>query len=170
MNASSLKPAPTLGRSGGLTIPLPVAPSAPTATFDYTLPRTLHGGGSPRPLSSLDEPIQQVVEDIREQRMSLCQSLRQYVFVHQAIIEGALALVEEEHAAEAEGALPDQVPGTSFLDVPAMLKAKRRHSATELVKEDRQGATMLSKRPSIKRINKEASYRASYPTPPNALG
>ncbi|KAI0073817.1 hypothetical protein K474DRAFT_1567419, partial [Panus rudis PR-1116 ss-1] len=28
-----------------------------------------------------------VIEDMREQRMSLCQSLRQYVFVHRAIIE-----------------------------------------------------------------------------------
>ncbi|EIN13344.1 hypothetical protein PUNSTDRAFT_78857, partial [Punctularia strigosozonata HHB-11173 SS5] len=33
------------------------------------------------------EPVRELVEDIREQRMSLCQSLRQYVFVHQAIIE-----------------------------------------------------------------------------------
>ncbi|OSX68094.1 hypothetical protein POSPLADRAFT_1108046, partial [Postia placenta MAD-698-R-SB12] len=32
-------------------------------------------------------PIRRVIEDMREQRMSLCQSLRQYVFVHRAIIE-----------------------------------------------------------------------------------
>jgi len=28
--------------------------------------------------------------------MSLCQSLRQYVFVHRTVIEGALQLVDEE--------------------------------------------------------------------------
>ena len=36
------------------------------------------------------------MEDMHEQQMSLCQSLRQYVFVHRAIIEGALMIVDEE--------------------------------------------------------------------------
>jgi hypothetical protein len=49
-------------------------------------------------LSTLDEPIHRVIEDMREQRMSLCQSLRQYVFVHRAVIEGVLMLVDEERA------------------------------------------------------------------------
>jgi len=47
-------------------------------------------------LSTLDEPIHRVIEDMREQRMSLCQSLRQYVFVHRAVIEGVLMMVDEE--------------------------------------------------------------------------
>jgi hypothetical protein len=47
-------------------------------------------------LSTLDEPIHRVIEDMREQRMSLCQSLRQYVFVHRAVIEGVLMLVDDE--------------------------------------------------------------------------
>ena len=47
-------------------------------------------------LGSFGEPILEVVQDMREQRMSLCQSLRQYVFVHAAIIEGALMIVDEE--------------------------------------------------------------------------
>jgi hypothetical protein len=47
-------------------------------------------------LSTLDEPIHRVIEDMREQRMSLCQSLRQYVFVHRAVIEGVLMLIDEE--------------------------------------------------------------------------
>ena len=59
-------------------------------------PRRLHDDTSPPLLSTYDEPIRRVVEDMREQRMSLCQSLRQYVFVHRAIIEGALRIVDEE--------------------------------------------------------------------------
>ena len=34
--------------------------------------------------------------------MSLCQSLRQYVFVHRAIIEGSLKIVDEERERERE--------------------------------------------------------------------
>jgi len=51
---------------------------------------------SPPPISSFTEPVCAVIQDMREQRMSLCQSLRQYVFVHAAIIEGALRIVDEE--------------------------------------------------------------------------
>ena len=65
--------------------------------FDYTTPRRLHDDRhSPILLSTLDEPIHRVIEDMREQRMSLCQSLRQYVFVHRAVIEGVLMLIEDE--------------------------------------------------------------------------
>lgn len=65
--------------------------------FYYTRPRQLHDDRhSPVLLSTLDEPIHRVIEDMREQRMSLCQSLRQYVFVHRAVIEGVLMLVDED--------------------------------------------------------------------------
>ena len=65
--------------------------------FDYTTPRRLHDDRhSPILLSKLDEPIHRVIEDMREQRMSLCQSLRQYVFVHRAVIEGVLILIDDE--------------------------------------------------------------------------
>ncbi|KAI0321012.1 hypothetical protein OF83DRAFT_1280764 [Amylostereum chailletii] len=75
------------------------AQSQSPPTFDYTLPRVLHDDRhSPTLLSSLDEPIRRVIEDMREQRMSLCQSLRQYVFVHRAVIEGVLMLIDEERA------------------------------------------------------------------------
>lgn len=64
--------------------------------IDYKLPRELHGNLSPPLISSFAEPICMVIQDMREQRMSLCQSLRQYVFVHAAIIEGALRIADEE--------------------------------------------------------------------------
>ncbi|KAI0770943.1 hypothetical protein BD413DRAFT_613474 [Trametes elegans] len=65
-------------------------------------PRKLHDDSSPPLLSTYDEPIKRVIEDMREQRMSLCQSLRQYVFVHRAIIEGALMIVDEEKKRKAD--------------------------------------------------------------------
>ncbi|KAJ3487025.1 hypothetical protein NLI96_g3824 [Meripilus lineatus] len=71
-------------------------------TFDYMQPRPLHDDSSPPLLSTYDEPIRRVVEDMREQRMSLCQSLRQYVFVHRAIIEGSLMIVDEEKVRDEE--------------------------------------------------------------------
>lgn len=74
-----------------------IAQEAAAETFDYTKPRRLHSARTtPLMLSDLDEPVRRVVEDMREQRMSLCQSLRQYVFVHRAILEGVLQLVDEE--------------------------------------------------------------------------
>lgn len=66
------------------------------AVIDYKLPRQLHQDLSPAPLMSHINPIWTIVQDMREQRMSLCQSLRQYVFVHAAVIEGALMIVDEE--------------------------------------------------------------------------
>ncbi|KAI6010170.1 hypothetical protein EDC04DRAFT_809811 [Pisolithus marmoratus] len=64
--------------------------------IDYKMPRELHSDISPPLLSSYQNPICKVIQDMREQRMSLCQSLRQYVFVHAAVIEGALQIVDEE--------------------------------------------------------------------------
>ncbi|KZO99813.1 hypothetical protein CALVIDRAFT_534237 [Calocera viscosa TUFC12733] len=69
-------------------------------TFDYKIPRSAlardHPSRTPTPLSDMEpDPIQHVLEDMREQRMSLCQSLNQYVFCHRAICEGAVELAEE---------------------------------------------------------------------------
>jgi len=78
------------------------APAVPTAEptagggFDYKEPRPLHEDFTPPPLSTFEEPVWEVVHDMREQRMSLCQSLRQYVFVHAAVIEGSLMVLDEE--------------------------------------------------------------------------
>jgi hypothetical protein len=44
---------------------------------------------------------------MREQRMSLCQSLRQYVFVHAAVIEGVLMIVDDERERDASGVEKD---------------------------------------------------------------
>jgi hypothetical protein len=89
-----------------------------------------------------------MLEDMREQRMSLCQSLRQYVFVHRAIVEGALDIVDEERGLAALGGSPS--------------KGKRGPSPTELPIEDRKGGVRLSKRPSFKRRDRsEASIEVA---------
>jgi protein-tyrosine phosphatase len=146
-----------------------------TKSFDYKEPRPLHEDFTPPLLTSFDNPIWEVVQDMREQRMSLCQSLRQYVFVHAAIIEGALMVVDEEKEI-ADGLIPrnpsplnlyskeavvSRSPSTSshrhaHMNEAASISSaastgKRGASPTELLKEDKQGDAMLAKRPSIKR-------------------
>ncbi|EGO02818.1 hypothetical protein SERLA73DRAFT_70304 [Serpula lacrymans var. lacrymans S7.3] len=81
------------------------------SVIDYKLPRALHSDLSPPLLSSFDDPIWTVVLDMREQRMSLCQSLRQYVFVHAAVIEGALMVMDEERGLWGSGS--EGSPGAS---------------------------------------------------------
>lgn len=69
--------------------------------FDYADPRVIfYDDETPPLLSGFGEPIRRILEDMREQRMSLCQSLRQYVFVHRAIIEGSLMIVDGERERE----------------------------------------------------------------------
>ncbi|KAF8213729.1 hypothetical protein K438DRAFT_1804548 [Mycena galopus ATCC 62051] len=160
---------------------------------DYKEPRVLHGRGGARPvrLSAFDDPIWEVVQDMREQRMSLCQSFRQYVFVHAAIIEGALLVVDEERARAGiswrpptraptprrgglnAGARPSRP--TLFLVPSDETKSttsstgKRLASPTELPKEDKKGEIALSKRPSIKRkqpsADEYAHPLATFPPP-----
>lgn len=50
----------------------------------------------PSPISTMSDPIATVLSSMRVQRMSLVQSLRQYLFVHRAIIAHYLALVDSE--------------------------------------------------------------------------
>lgn len=86
--------------------------------FDYAQPRPLHQDLSPPLLSSYNEPIRRVIEDMREQRMSLCQSLRQYVFVYRAVIEGALMIVDEERERGKRGrSSPDAAHGLKGITV-----------------------------------------------------
>ncbi|KAF5382236.1 hypothetical protein D9757_008927 [Collybiopsis confluens] len=75
-------------------------PASNNAEFGSSHPRTLHSDRSPQSLSKFHEPLMEVLQDMREQRMSLCQSLRQYVFVHAAVIEGSLVVADEERERE----------------------------------------------------------------------
>ncbi len=112
-------------------------------------PRQLHKDDSPSLLSLFDEPIREVLEDMREQRMSLCQSLRQYVFVHNAIIEGSLRIIDEERA---RAGAADDNPHKVLPEVTSTVSSgKRGPSPTELSKEDKKGDVALAKRPSFRR-------------------
>ncbi|KAF8167877.1 hypothetical protein B0H34DRAFT_792552 [Crassisporium funariophilum] len=162
-----------------------------TKTFDYKEPRPLHEDNSPPALTTFDDPIWEVVQDMREQRMSLCQSLRQYVFVHAAIIEGSLMVLDEERDIAEGSALRKGSPSadkrprnTHFSsssssearrsrspsvssrrraphfcssDTASITSNKRGASPTELLKEDKAGEVMLSKRPSIKRKHRSGN-------------
>lgn len=59
-------------------------------------------------LSSLQNPVLDILKILRTQRMSLCQSLRQYVFVHRAVFEGAMAILDELRSEMADK--PAEVP------------------------------------------------------------
>jgi len=156
-------------------------------SFDYKEPRPLHKDIAPPGLTTFEDPIWTVVQDMREQRMSLCQTLRQYVFVHAAVIEGALMILDDEKMITNGLAMPmsrrtsrppipisdvrpppsignsshrSPSPSASFLrpvlqlppsDIGSLSSNKRGASPTELLKEDKAGEVMLSKRPSIKR-------------------
>ncbi|KAG1738597.1 uncharacterized protein EDB91DRAFT_1054440 [Suillus paluster] len=134
------------------------------AVIDYKLPRQLHQDLSPSPLMSHVNPIWTVVQDMREQRMSLCQSLRQYVFVHAAVIEGALMMVDEERELWGESTGSEGSPepayasniseeglSTSSVVSSSPSKWKRGPSPTELLKEDKSGTVLFAKRPTFNR-------------------
>ncbi|KAF8899567.1 hypothetical protein CPB85DRAFT_1565533 [Mucidula mucida] len=95
----------------------------------------------------------------------LCQSLRQYVFVHAAVIEGALMVLDEERekAGVEKVTFPDRSRralrlvdssisvNTDSGSLSSSSHGKRGASPTELLKEDSKGGLLTSKRPSIKR-------------------
>ncbi|KAJ7226090.1 hypothetical protein GGX14DRAFT_349051 [Mycena pura] len=154
------------------------AGGADAQRIDYKAPRALHARGEPTPvrISLFENPIWEVVQDMREQRMSLCQSLRQYIFVHAAIIEGALMVADEERARAgivwrpstpawaARGTLSARASRPRLVlstNEAQSTTGKRLASPTELQKEDKKGEIALSKRPSIKR--KPGSHDDSMP-------
>ncbi|OCF39291.1 hypothetical protein I317_06916 [Kwoniella heveanensis CBS 569] len=51
---------------------------------------------TPSPITEMENPVPAVLEGMRVQRMSLVQSLRQYLFVHRAIITNYLHMLDEE--------------------------------------------------------------------------
>lgn len=109
--------------------------------------------------------------------MSLCQSLRQYVFVHNAIIEGSLLVVDQEkerfglHGINLAELTPPELEPLlrgGFMSPDSFDKdessrvgdkqiqtqittGKRGASPTELLKKDKMGEVALAKRPSVKR-------------------
>lgn len=101
----------------------------------------------PTPISGMGTPVRHILAGIRRQRMSLCQSLRQYIFVYRSVITGFLDLVDEER-----GSAPTTDDESHI---------KRRASPTEL-----SGAS-LQKRPSIKLRRSDTSVT---PSAPNADG
>lgn len=103
-------------------------PASTGAFVDYKAPRELHGDASPPLLSTMDNPIRAILADMREQRMSLCQSLRQYVFVHCAIIEGALWILDEER--EKAGLSEDEVGDLSLLGWDGRTSGEGTNSST----------------------------------------
>jgi hypothetical protein len=135
-------------------------PSSLIKPFDYKEPRPLHKDVTPPNLTSFEDPIWEVVQDMREQRMSLCQTLRQYVFVHAAVIEGALMVLDDEKMVKNGLTMPvprTTSPASSLRSVVSSdntsltASIKRGASPTELLKENKAGDVMLSKRPSVKR-------------------
>lgn len=155
-SSGSAENPPLLPREGGEKAMIPLVPHVPddsvlqqfpagTGVFgasehdqrvadhpviDYKLPRELHSDLSPPLISSLRMPVCMVIQDMREQRMSLCQSLRQYVFVHAAIIEGALRIVDEERELWGDSGTSDDAssaegePGASIKRRSGLGKAK----------------------------------------------
>jgi len=90
--------------------------------------------------------------------MSLCQSLRQYVFVHAALIEGALMIVDEEReASEKESPLGtgssvinggtgrNTAISTDAVSQISRTPSKRGPSPTELLKKDKDLAALRSR-------------------------
>lgn len=127
-------------------------------TVDYKEPRALHSDISPEALSVYEEPLWEVVQDMREQRMSLCQSLRQYVFVHAAVIEGALMIVDEERKRDSEG--DDHMPE----DHEKVSHDKSsRYRGSESPRRSRYSSTTSQSRPSphLLQIYSNASHSSS---------
>ena len=114
--------------------------------------------------------------------MSLCQSLRQYVFVHAAVIEGVLMIVDDERERDASGVEKDAGldaktslgVGTVHAVMPIQplvtlhtsdslttsSMGKRGASPTELLKEGRKGEVLLLKWLSVKWLQQSGDCAA----------
>jgi hypothetical protein len=142
------------------------------------------------PLSSMKEPILEVLQGMRVQRMSLVQSLRQYLFVHRAIITHYLEMVDEEarrrSSASDQSVLSGSSAATGATSVSASeddshIKRKpssadlqpevdtRLHSVADLrLSEGGDGAVNLAKRASFKK--RRGPNASSVPGTPHSAG
>lgn len=107
--------------------------NAHSRPFDYADPRAMFVDDDETPplLSTFGEPIRRILEDMREQRMSLCQSLRQYVFVHRAIIEGSLMIVDEERERGKEAKFRQRFDGRAPPKRPSLSEIRHTPLSTE---------------------------------------
>ncbi|TIB40418.1 hypothetical protein E3P86_00693 [Wallemia ichthyophaga] len=70
-----------------------VGDSLKAANLDGEKPEHQHCGV----IKGLHEPVCDVVEDLREQRMSMVSTLRQYVYVYSALVAGVLNEIKDEN-------------------------------------------------------------------------
>jgi len=115
--------------------------------FDYADPRAMFvDEDSPPLLSTFGDPIRRILEDMREQRMSLCQSLRQYVFVHRAIIEGSLMILDEEKERDKEAKFIRRYEAHVLPKRPSLSEIRHTTSSAEKVPvpKDTQPAQFIS--------------------------
>lgn len=143
------------------------------------------------PLSSLKEPILEVLQSMRVQRMSLVQSLRQYLFVHRSVIANYVEMVDDQarrrsSASDAQSVLSRSSAATAATSVSASddeshIKRKpssadlqpevdtRLHSVADLrLSEVTDGAVNLAKRASFKK--RRGPNASSVPGTPHSAG
>lgn len=160
-------------------------PTPPTITKSHRRHR------DPTPLSQMDNPVPSILESMRIQRMSLVQSLRQYVFVHRAIITWYLMMLDAENgdpsdpsdfsaspSASASRASTAPLSTTTATSVTGEddTHQKRRASPTELrpeipaaTEKVPAGNTGLAKRASFKKMRGSSESVPIYsPTPSQA--
>nr|XP_018262955.1 uncharacterized protein I303_04444 [Kwoniella dejecticola CBS 10117]OBR85113.1 hypothetical protein I303_04444 [Kwoniella dejecticola CBS 10117] len=85
-----------------------LARTAAASDTEHNAPMPIIRSGTkpraPSPISEMEHPVASVLEGMRVQRMSLVQTLRQYLFVHRAIIHNYLHILDEEKSNSASGA------------------------------------------------------------------
>lgn len=133
----------------------------------------------PSPVLEKSQPVKSILSNMRVQRMSLCQSLRQYLFVYRgkflfflsfrvthariasaAIIIGYLDMLDEEkeieqelHGSASASSLTSRPNNHSGATTDEENQIKRRAPDTEL------GGSGLTKRPSLKSFSSKRRLR-----------
>jgi hypothetical protein len=142
----------------------------------------------PSPVLEMSHPVQSILGNMRVQRMSLCQSLRQYLFVYRgkrgksqksyciltlpiAIIIGYLDMLDEEKEIEQE------LHGSGSSSINATIRPNHSGATTD---EDTQtkrrapdiqlGGSSLTKRPSLKSFGSKRRSRNNNGSDETRLG